>query len=149
MFVLSKERLTKKQKHILQQKLCDMKNRCYNPENQFYKDYGARGIAVCDEWLDKKDGHSNFQKWALSNGWTEFMSIDRIDNNKGYSPDNCRWATPKEQANNRRNNHYVTIKGVTKTAQEWADEIGISQRAFLYRIEAGWKDEDCWSEVDD
>lgn len=78
------ERLTEKQRHILQQKLCDMKRRCYNPEEKFYKDYGGRGIKVCDEWMDKKEGHSNFQKWAVENGWEEGRSIDRIDVNGNY-----------------------------------------------------------------
>ena len=135
------ERLTDKQKHILQQKLCDMKNRCNNPNNKFYKDYGARGITVCDEWMDKKSGHANFQKWALENGWKEFLTIDRIDVNGNYEPSNCRWSTQKEQANNRRNNHLVTICGVTKTAQEWADQVGISVNGFLSRIDCGWNED--------
>lgn len=135
------DRLTNKQKHILQQKLCDMKSRCYNPKNKFYKDYGARGIIVCDEWKDKKNGHTNFQKWALESGWKEFLSIDRINVDGNYEPSNCRWATPKEQANNRRNNAYITIHGVTKTAQEWAEQIGIKERSFLSRVNYGW-DED-------
>lgn len=135
------ERLTAKQKHILQQKLCDMKNRCNSPKNKFYKDYGARGIKVCDEWQDKKEGHANFQKWALENGWKEFLSIERIDVNGNYEPSNCRWATPKEQANNRRNNAYITIHGVTKTAQEWADQIGITERAFMNRVVYGWSED--------
>ena len=134
------ERLTEKQLHILRQKLCDMKNRCYNPLHKFYKDYGARGITVCDEWSGK-DGHTNFQKWALENGWHEGCSIDRIDVNGNYEPSNCRWASAKEQANNRRNNKPITIKGVTKNASEWAEQIGISERAFMSRIEYGW-DED-------
>nr|DAV40174.1 MAG TPA: PVL ORF-50-like family [Caudoviricetes sp.] len=132
------ERLTEKQRHILQQKLCDMKRRCYNPEEKFYKDYGGRGIKVCDEWMDKKEGHGNFQKWAVENGWEEGRSIDRIDVNGNYEPSNCRWATPEEQANNRRNNNYVTINGVTKTTSEWARQIGISQNAFTGRINSGW-----------
>ena len=135
------ERLTEKQRHILQQKLCDMKRRCYNPEEKFYKDYGGRGIKVCDEWMDKKEGHSNFQKWAVENGWEEGRSIDRIDVNGNYEPSNCRWATPEEQANNRRNNNYVTINGVTKTTSEWARQIGISQNAFTGRINSGWTGE--------
>lgn len=136
------ERLTEKQRHILQQKLCDMKRRCYNPEEKFYKDYGGRGIKVCDDWMDKKEGHSNFQKWAVENGWEEGRSIDRIDVNGNYEPSNCRWATPEEQANNRRNNNYVTINGVTKTTSEWARQIGISQNAFTGRINSGWTGEE-------
>lgn len=136
------ERLTEKQRHILQQKLCDMKRRCYNPEEKFYKDYGGRGIKVCDEWMDKKEGHGNFQKWAVENGWEEGRSIDRIDVNGNYEPSNCRWATPEEQANNRRNNNYVTINGVTKTTSEWARQIGISQNAFTGRINSGWTGEE-------
>lgn len=136
------ERLTEKQRHILQQKLCDMKRRCYNPEEKFYKDYGGRGIKVCDEWMDKKEGHSNFQKWAVKNGWEEGRSIDRIDVNGNYEPSNCRWATPEEQANNRRNNNYITINGVTKTTSEWARQIGISQNAFTGRINSGWTGEE-------
>lgn len=136
------ERLTEKQRHILQQKLCDMKRRCYNPEEKFYKDYGGRGIKICDEWMDKKEGHSNFQKWAVENGWEEGRSIDRIDVNGNYEPSNCRWATPEEQANNRRNNNYITINGVTKTTSEWARQIGISQNAFTGRINSGWTGEE-------
>lgn len=133
--------LTDKQKHILGQKLCDMKNRCNNPNNKFFKDYGARGIKVCEEWMDKKNGHANFQKWAIENGWKEYLSIDRIDVNGNYEPSNCRWATQKEQANNRRNNVYVTIHGITKTAQEWSEQVGITERAFVSRLDYGW-DED-------
>lgn len=135
------DRLTDKQKHILRQKMCDMKNRCYNPKNKHYKDYGGRGITVCDEWLDKKNGHKNFWNWALENGWKEKLSIDRIDVNGNYEPSNCRWATPKEQANNRRNNAYITIHGATKTAQEWAEQIGITERAFMSRVAYGWSED--------
>lgn len=119
-----------------------MKRRCYNPEEKFYKDYGGRGIKICDEWMDKKEGHSNFQKWAVENGWEEGRSIDRIDVNGNYEPSNCRWATPEEQANNRRNNNYITINGVTKTTSEWARQIGISQNAFTGRINSGWTGEE-------
>lgn len=136
------ERLTDKQQHILRQKLCDMKRRCYNPKSKFYKDYGGRGIKVCDEWMDKKNGHANFQKWALESGWHEFLTIDRIDVNGNYEPSNCRWATPKEQSNNRRDNNYITIGGVTKTAQEWADQVGISMNGFKSRINSGWSEEE-------
>ena len=135
------ERLTEKQLHILRQKLCDMKNRCYNPQNKFYKDYDGRGITVCSEWLDKKNGHKNFREWALENGWKEGYSINRINVNGNYEPSNCRWSTPTEQANNRRNNNFVTINGVTKTISEWAKQIGISQNAFAERVRRGWSED--------
>ena len=89
----SGEQLYRRWLHIL--------DRCYNPKNVCYYRYGQRGIFVCDQWRDKKIGYLNFKSWALNNGYKKELEIDRIDNNKGYSPDNCRWVTRQINAQNR------------------------------------------------
>lgn len=116
-----------------------MKQRCYNPKHTYYKNYGARGISVCDEW---KDNFLNFYNWAISTGYREGLTVDRIDNDKGYSPENCRWATKKEQGRNLRTNRPITIGGETKLMCEWAEISGISSANILKRIRRGWKNED-------
>lgn len=119
---------TKTRQHNLWAGIID---RCYNPKNQDYYNYGGRGIAVCKEWLDKEKGFINFYNWAMTNGYKDDLTIDRINNNKDYSPDNCRWATWIEQAKNRRCNHLVTYEGETHNLKEWAKIKNISYRYYL------------------
>lgn len=92
-----------------------MKDRCYNPDNLSYKNYGARGIRVCDEW---KENFLAFEKWALENGYKDGLSIDRIDVNGNYEPDNCRWLTHEEQLNNKRTTLWVIHNGERKSLME-------------------------------
>ena len=87
-----------------------MYERCYNQSDKRYYDWGGRGIKICKEWLDDKE---NFINWALKNGYEEGLTIDRIDNNKGYYPENCRWVTLKENNQNRRSSRFYTINGET------------------------------------
>lgn len=119
-----------------------MNLRCYSKANPAYPRYGGRGITICPEWLGEH-GFENFAKWALESGYAENLSIDRKDNNKGYSPDNCRWATAKEQANNTRSTVFLTYKGETKPASEWSEITGIRQDTLTYRKRNGWTDEEC------
>lgn len=112
-----------------------MKDRCYNPRNNRYIHYGAKGITVCDEWLHNFQA---FWNWAMASGYQDDLSIDRIDNDKGYSPDNCRWATRKEQQNNTSSNKSITFNGKTMTLTQWCEKQKISKRKYYDRIESGW-----------
>lgn len=109
-----------------------MKQRCLNPNNHKYQRYGGRGIKVCNEWL--KDFYT-FNYWALSHGYKKGLSIDRIDVNGNYEPNNCRWASQKVQQNNRENNYRLTIEGQTKTLAEWAAFSRFTAGAIRNRIE--------------
>lgn len=111
-----------------------MKDRCNNPNTQAYKDYGARGIRVCDEWLS----YIAFKEWAMTHGYEEALTIDRIDVNKGYQPDNCRWVSMSEQAKNRRFCVYITIDGVKHHMAEWGRIYHIQPTTISARIRSGW-----------
>ena len=115
-----------------------MKCRCYNKNHVAYEHYGGRGIVICDEWLN----YQSFARWAKENGYDEALSIDRIDVNESYSPDNCRWATPLAQANNKRNNHKLDFCGKSLTVREWGRETGISDATIRERLKRGWSVED-------
>ena len=112
----------------------NMRKRCSNKNDPAFERYGGRGIAVCEEWND----FNNFEEWALANGYSDNLTIDRIDNNDGYRPGNCRWADYKTQANNRRKNMHITIDGITHTASEWSDITGIPSYEIRFRIRHGW-----------
>lgn len=120
--------------------LCDIRRRCLNPDYKYFYLYGERGISVCEEWLGK-EGQKNFREWAVNNGYEKGLTIDRIDNNKGYSPDNCRWVTAKEQSYNRRSNKLITIHGKTQTVTEWAKETGIPIGTIQNRLRYGWEED--------
>lgn len=103
--------------------------RCNRLSHHAYPDYAGRGITVCSEWLE----FTNFYR-DIGNPPTDDHSIDRIDNNKGYYLENCRWATTREQGNNRRNNHLLEIRGRTQTIGEWAHELDINYQTLYYRV---------------
>lgn len=109
--------------------------RCYNPKSNRYHRYGERGITVCDEW---RENPLAFHNWAIKNGYGENLTLDRIDNDGPYNPDNCRWITMKEQLNHKSNNRNVTINGVTKTVAQWADSNGIKIGTIYSRLKRGW-----------
>lgn len=115
-----------------------MKGRCYNPNDRKYPRYGGRGISMCEEW---RNNPSSFFDWAFSNGYRDGLSIDRIDNNGNYSPENCRWADDITQANNKSTNHIYEHNGEKKTIAEWSRELGLSYSATNYRIKRGSFDE--------
>lgn len=111
-----------------------MKSRCYNPHNLSYANYGGRGITVCPEW---KDSFSAFYNWALSSGYSESLTIDRIDNSAGYSPDNCHWATAEEQCNNRRSNINIKIGNSIKTLTAWCKIFDVDYHVVVARYKRG------------
>lgn len=109
---------------------CSMRARCNCKTNKHYKDYGGRGILVCSDW----DNFSNFKKWSEENGYKEGLSIERINNDGNYEPNNCRWATMKQQCNNQRNTLRFEFNGEVKTLHEWAEFLSISAATLYQRI---------------
>jgi hypothetical protein len=111
-----------------------MRRRCYNPKAEKYPDYGGRGITVCSEW----NNFINFQTWAMSHGYRNNLSIDRINVDGNYYPENCRWANAKEQANNKTDNRILQFRGIKRTVAEWADVVGMDKQLIYNRIRYGW-----------
>lgn len=110
---------------------CNMKSRCYNPNNKDYADYGSRGIIVCSEWLNN---FMAFYNWAMSHGYNETLEIERINNDGNYEPSNCRWATRTEQNSNTRRNHFITFNNETHTMKEWAKIKNIPYTTLASRL---------------
>lgn len=121
--------------HKLHRRWIAMRQRCYSADHKEYKNYGARGITVCDEW---NNSAAAFIDWGLKNGWREGLSIDRVDNNSGYSPSNCRFTDIKTQSNNTRRNVLVTIDGQTYTFIQACEKFGVSERCARGRKWRGW-----------
>lgn len=117
-----------------------MRNRCYNENNNRYHRYGGRGITVCSEWHD----YANFYNWANSNGYTDELTIERIDNDKNYCPENCTWITLKEQGYNKSTNYNLTAFGETKTLTEWSidNRCSVNSGVISKRIRNGYSIED-------
>lgn len=110
---------------------CNMKTRCYCSTDPHYKRWGGRGITICEAWLNDFQA---FYTWSMSNGYSDVLTIDRVNNDKPYSPENCRWVSLYEQANNTRKNRYYEHKGETHTLAEWARILGISRSILKDRI---------------
>ena len=112
-----------------------MKKRCYNPNYSQFELYGGRGISMCNEW---KENFLSFYNWSMANGYNDKLSIDRIDFNGNYEPNNCKWSTNIEQANNKRNNHFITYNNETHTIAEWERKLGLYKGAVGSRLSRGW-----------
>lgn len=119
---------------ILYGRWANIKDRCCNPNSKDYRKYGGRGITICEEW---KESYEAFHSWAMSHGFRPELQIDRIENDKGYSPDNCRWVTPKINSNNRRNNVSVEYKGKMMGILEVAELTGIPWQTLYKHYKDG------------
>lgn len=122
-----------------------MKKRCLNINCKRYKDYGGRGITICDEWLV---GFDNFAKWAYEHGYEEGLTIERINVDGNYEPLNCKWITKKEQALNTRKTIWITYKGETKQLKKWCEELGLLYDTMNDRIvKRGWPPEKAFNQA--
>ncbi len=124
-----------------------MIRRCTNPKDERYQNYGARGIKVCEEWLE----FESFAKWALSNGYSPDLEIDRRNVDGNYEPNNCRWVTHLENSRNKRprktptycvSSNFITINGITKSLSDWAKDINIPYHTMYNRFANGFKGEE-------
>ena len=113
-----------------------MKQRCLNTNATGFRNYGGRGITICDEWHD----YASFRDWAIPHGYDPRLQLDRIDNESGYCPGNCRWVHPLVNANNRRNNVVIEHGGESLTAAQWSRRLGGNKTLVSTRLKAGWSE---------
>lgn len=113
----------------------NMMTRCNNPNCPAYERYGGRGITACEAWKQ----FLNFHAWAVASGYADQLTLDRVDNEMGYSPENCRWADLITQANNKRDNRLITYHGRTMTIAEWARLVGMNYKVLHHRLSLGWE----------
>jgi len=125
---------------------CHMKDRCCCKDDIEFKSYGGRGIKICNEWLND---FQTFYDWAMANGYSKDLSIDRKENNGNYEPSNCRWATQLQQANNTRQNVLITYNGQTQTMSQWARESNINLGTLCRRYHRGDTDNRLFRKVGD
>lgn len=112
-----------------------MKSRCYDHNDKRYDDWGGRGICICKEWLDSPE---SFIEQSVNNGYQDGLTIDRIDNNGDYCPENCRWVTRNENNQNRRSSRNFTYSGKTQNLQQWCNEYNVSRSMVNKRLQMGW-----------
>ena len=116
-----------------------MKRRCYDEKIKEYKYYGARGIKVCDSWMD----FEHFYEWSKTSGYTDLLTIDRINNEFGYSPENCKWSTIAEQNRNKRTSRFILFQGKSMILPEWSRRLNIPQQTIRGRIKRGCSIPEC------
>lgn len=121
----------------------NMRTRCYNPNTTHYHRYGGRGITICDEWRNDIEA---FYNWATSNGYSDDLTLDRINVNGNYEPSNCRWVDIKTQARNKSKNRIFTINGLSKSLIEWCEIYKINYRTVQDRLKRNWTIEKALSE---
>lgn len=122
----------------------NMKTRCHNPKYELWHRYGGRGIKICDEW---EKSFESFRDWAFSSGYSEELTLDRINNDGDYCPENCKWSTVTEQANNRRTNRMLTLHGETDTMANWSRRLNLPYWLIQKRVDNyKWSDEKALTE---
>lgn len=131
-------------RHPLHKTWNNIKSRCYNPKATKYQYYGGKGVVVCDEW---RDDFQKFFDWSIANGWRPGLTIDRINGDGDYAPQNCRWVDYKTQNNNLSCNHLITWNGETRSVYDWAFVLKMNPKTLSERLRRGWTIERAFSQA--